>query len=93
MRKVVIDFTDMKTLGQLHLEMKGKLSFPDFYGENLDALWDCLTGFIGGKNIINVSFLGFHTLDEDILEYAMRILETFTEAEEGYGDIRVLGFE
>ena len=26
---------------------KKGLDLPDFFGENLDALWDCLTGFIG----------------------------------------------
>ncbi len=33
------------TLG-LHNALKDKLDLPDYYGENLDALWDCLTGWI-----------------------------------------------
>ncbi|MEC1671706.1 barstar family protein [Bacillus mojavensis] len=30
----------------LHDVLKDKLDLPDYYGKNLDALWDCLTGWI-----------------------------------------------
>lgn len=26
--------------------LKEKLEFPDFYGENWDAFWGCITGFV-----------------------------------------------
>ena len=28
---------------ELHSYLKKKMKFPDYYGENLDALFDCLT--------------------------------------------------
>ena len=46
MKQVTIDFTHCKTFLDLNDELAQKLDFPDFYGQNLDALWDCLTGFI-----------------------------------------------
>ena len=26
----------------LHAQLKQQFSFPDYYGENLDAFWDCI---------------------------------------------------
>ena len=42
--KIILDFTNMKYPAQLHRELKMKFEFPDYYGENWDALWDCLEG-------------------------------------------------
>ena len=33
-------------------KMKRKLHYPEYYGNNLDALWDCLTTDFSGKMII-----------------------------------------
>jgi len=35
-----------------HLYLKRKLSLPDHYGHNLDALWDCLSTDFRPKQII-----------------------------------------
>ena len=35
-----------------HAYLKRKLNLPDYYGNNLDALWDCLTTDFSGKMII-----------------------------------------
>jgi ribonuclease inhibitor len=29
------------------MTLKKKLGLPDYYGGNLDASWDCLTGWVG----------------------------------------------
>ncbi|WP_424163299.1 barstar family protein [Bacillus amyloliquefaciens] len=44
--KVIIDGKDVTSIEDLHRILKDKLDFPDYYGENLNALWDCLTGWI-----------------------------------------------
>ena len=36
----------LKIVAITHKILKEKLELPDYYGENLDALWDCLTGGI-----------------------------------------------
>ncbi len=45
MKKIMIDFSPCQTIDALHQELMDKLSFPDFYGKNIDALWDLLTGY------------------------------------------------
>ena len=51
-----------------HKYLKEALDFPDYYGENLDALYDCLTEFNGEIHFSNA------TCVKD------RILDTFDDA-------------
>lgn len=80
MKQVTIDFTRCKSLLDLHNELAQKLDFPDFYGQNLDALWDCLTGFIYWPQ--KICFKGIKLLPKDLQHQALRIYKIFCEAEE-----------
>lgn len=40
---VILDFTQCKYVGEMYLEMRKKMKWEDWYGENLYALWDILT--------------------------------------------------
>jgi len=42
----ILDGSKLKTIKDFHTEIRFILGLPDYYGENLDALWDCLTGWI-----------------------------------------------
>jgi ribonuclease inhibitor len=44
MREVVFDSSHVERLDQLHSELARIFDFPDYYGANLDALYDCLSG-------------------------------------------------
>jgi len=46
MREVVFDSSHVERLDQLHSELARIFDFPDYYGANLDALYDCLSGDI-----------------------------------------------
>ena len=43
---MTIDLKDIKSIEQLHLLFKSRLNFPDWYGMNWDAFWDCITGIV-----------------------------------------------
>ena len=43
MNHFILDFSEVKTLLELHQYLKEVFSLPDYYGNNLDALWDCLS--------------------------------------------------
>jgi len=43
MNHFVLDFSEIKTLLELYQYLKEVFSLPDYYGNNMDALWDCLS--------------------------------------------------
>ena len=43
MNKIVIQLDTFETLRDFHLWLKEQCHFPDYYGCNLDALYDCLS--------------------------------------------------
>ncbi|AIK35350.1 barstar (plasmid) [Bacillus pseudomycoides] len=64
----------------LHKILKEKLDLPNYYGENADALWDCLTGWIDTPVTIEWEF--FEESKKMLGSYADLILETFQDAQE-----------
>ena len=40
---VELDFSEIQDLEGMHLLLKKKFGFPDFYGKNVNALIDCLS--------------------------------------------------
>lgn len=39
---IILDFNGIKSLWTLHEYFKEVFNLPDYYGNNMDALWDCL---------------------------------------------------
>lgn len=42
--EVTLDFTKCRSIFAVYQEMREKMEWQDWYGNNLDALWDILTG-------------------------------------------------
>lgn len=42
MKTITLDFTGIKTHSDLHDYFQEIFDLPDYYGRNIDALWDCL---------------------------------------------------
>lgn len=49
-----LDLTDIISIAELHPRIKAAMQFPDYYGENWDAFWDCATDLIGQPMQIEV---------------------------------------
>ena len=43
MKKIILDIEKMRSLPMLHKYLHTALALPEYYGANLDALYDCLT--------------------------------------------------
>lgn len=79
MQIISIDCLDIKTSEQLHQKLARALDFPDYYGKNLDALFDCLTEYRQDREVI---FHNWHSLAYSLKDYAEKALYVFHEASE-----------
>ncbi|KMN42487.1 barstar family protein [Bacillus sp. LK2] len=68
-------FTNQKVFHEI---LKERLDFPDFYGENASALWDCLTGFIGP---VKIEWEFFEDSKKNLDTYADLMLNIFQDAQ------------
>ncbi|EKQ54396.1 MULTISPECIES: barstar family protein [unclassified Clostridium] len=83
MNKVVIQGSKLTDKNILHQILKQELKLPAHYGENLDALWDCLTADIQLPVIIE--WVDFQKSKDLLGDYAENTLEIFNEAEKFTG--------
>ena len=81
-----VNFSECRYVGELYLELKRKLELPDWCGENLDALWDALTGIMYTPAAITVTKT---TAWQEIQEHANAIVAVMKEAEMKYREITV----
>lgn len=84
MRKILIDGRDFENIEVLHDVLKDKLDFPNYYGRNLDALWDCLTGWVDLP--LTLVLINFEFSKKFLGSYADDVLEVLLEAQEELED-------
>ena len=53
MEEIIIDCSRIRTRDDLHTLFREALAFPDWYGRNLDALYDCLTEVSGKVRLLS----------------------------------------
>lgn len=75
MQEIILDFTGCKYFLEIHNVLKKAFGFPDYYGENLDALWDCLDNYCDWDLCVYVK--GLHTLPKELEEYMHKIIMIF----------------
>lgn len=51
MKEIRLNGEKMLDKATTHAYLKQKLALPDYYGENLDALWDCVVSDFSLKKI------------------------------------------
>lgn len=86
MKTIVLDALWMKTREEAHVYIKREFEFPDYYGENLDALWDMLTEESEETEVVIVHS---QSLSESLGTYAQDLLDTFVQAAEENSLLRV----
>ncbi|MDE6890775.1 MAG: barstar family protein [Lachnospiraceae bacterium] len=77
MRICILDGNKMTNRELLHNALAGSLSFPNWYGRNLDALYDCLTDF---HEEAEIRILHEASLKENLGNYALLLLKVLQEA-------------
>lgn len=75
MEEKIIDCTEIYTQEDLHRFFREVLSFPAWYGNNLDAMYDCLTE-ISGK----VRLLDWETAENRLGSYGKKAKKVIAAA-------------
>ena len=80
MKKVIFEKTEFDSVEEFYSIIKRKLLLPNWFGNNPDALWDMLTGFI--ETPIEIEFVGFNKKENEYNgEVLSQILKCFKDAE------------
>ena len=79
---ILLDFTGCKYLREMHSILKVTFGLPEYYGENWDALWDCLNGLFIGEGDVTVIVRGLSTMPEEFAEDINIMLEIFADVHE-----------
>ncbi len=75
MRKVTLDCSLIETTAGLHLQLAELLDLPDYYGSNLDALYDCLGDLSQDVCLILANAEGLESALGDYAARFFRVLE------------------
>jgi ribonuclease inhibitor len=87
MKEIRLNGAKMVDKIHAHTYLKRKLSLPEYYGENLDALWDCLASereertIVISKPSVILNHLG---------AYGERLINLFIEASEANPSLEVV---
>ena len=86
-RRLALNARRMTTREQAHAHLKECLRLPDWYGNNLDALNDCL-GEIGEPTRIILRFSP--ALEQNLGEYGVKLIRVLENASTENENIRVV---
>lgn len=75
--KIILDGRLMTDRGAVHGLLAAKLKFPDYYGRNLDALYDLLSTY---PERIDVTLIHTDRLLANLGNYGKTLLRTLQEA-------------
>ena len=88
--KYILDFSGVKTWIDIHAIIEKEFDFPDYYGANWDAFWDCITDFIDSRGL-DIEIIGLDKIyskfreDIDIFVDSLKDLKHIYDDE--YADV------
>lgn len=77
MNTIYIDFSNIGDYEDFYTQLKEKLTLPEYFGDNLDALYDSITGFVPLP--LHIEFVN---MSVDQLETFEDLLVTLEDAED-----------
>ena len=75
--KYTINFSAVKSYLEMHFVIREALDWPDDYGCNWDAFWDCLTNMAGRP--IHSEILGLDVIERKFDNAAQTMIDTLRE--------------
>ena len=72
-----IDFTNVQHYLEMHFIIREALDWPDYYGCNWDAFWDCLMNMVGCP--VHIEIIGLDVIERKFDNAARTMVETLKE--------------
>lgn len=82
MNTVYINFTNLGDYEDFYTQLKEKVSLPEFFGNNLDALYDFVMGFV--DHPLHIEFVNMSVEQLEIFEDLLVTLEDADEELENF---------
>ena len=86
MNEIKIDCSTIETKADFHAALASALSLPDYYGKNLDALYDCLTELEAETQLI---LTNWHALEYRLGDFSGKLVYVFHCATQDNPDLQV----
>ena len=79
---ISIDFSGCKYTDDIQEKLKESFGFPDYYGKNWSAFWDCLSDFAISEDVNReIIISGLDKLHADMKDYTRTMVEVMLRAE------------
>ena len=85
----IIDCAALATPKEFHAALKQALNLPEWYGGNLDALYDCLTEM----GPTEIDLFSCAMIRRNLDAYGDRLLQVFSDAAEANPDLTLKMFD
>jgi Barstar, RNAse (barnase) inhibitor len=89
-RNITIDFVGVSDKEEFHNRIKEAIQVPDYYGNNLDALYDILTEEL---NEAVIRILGINKMDPSMNDYIKRFRRMCSDICEENDEIKIIFVE
>ena len=88
MNYITLDFSGIKSLWTLHEYFKNVFELPDYYGHNMDALWDCLHCYYDEPTTIVLN--NIEKLPNDMDKIVETMIALFKELERRNDEVTII---
>lgn len=79
-----VDFDGVNSRYTMYDKIKNGLDFPDYFGANLSAIWDCLTDMV--YHGVTITLDNFDLMEKYDEKMAQKLIEIFKRSKYYYGD-------
>ena len=73
--KYSLNFSNIQQYDEIHTTIKEELDFPDYYGRNWSACWDCLTEMVDEEELLHIELVGLEHLQQRFSHASEKIVE------------------
>lgn len=81
-KEVYIDFSIIDNYEDFYAQLKEKFPLPDYFGENLDALFDVISG--DSEMPLHIEFVNMNLMQLENFEALLETMEDLEEEVEGF---------